>query len=99
MGLIQKAGQDPNSDVARLFGLGLCESAWLLQAAFQAGGALSAQGYLNGLARLGTTFPPVQEFSNAFSPGRRDAAHAARRLAFDDGCACWRYNGNDIPVP
>jgi hypothetical protein len=96
---MQNAGQDPNADIVRLAGLGLCESAWLLQAAFQAGGAVSPQGYVNGLARLGTTFAPVQEFSNAFSVTRHAAATAARRMAFDDGCACWRYNGNDIQIP
>ena len=99
LALMKNAGQDPNADLVRFDGMAMCESTWLLRAAFELGGGVTAQAYLTGLGRIGTSFAPVQTFGVLLNASRREGANAARRMLFDDGCACWRYQGANVAIP
>src|SRR3954452_22480392 len=79
---------NPNAD-ANL--VGVCDELFFMQqVGSHISGAISTASFINGVARLGTSYQPAGTYATSFV-GRRDGASQARNVAFDDGCTCYRY--------
>ncbi len=77
-----------------------CSAWWLLRDAINAsGGVLTRAGFVDGLARLGTSFLTAGNFANRFTATQHDGVGAYRFFGYDDGCGCMRYTGGNISVP
>jgi hypothetical protein len=79
-----------------------CDSMFFIQTALDkanSSGSLSAQGFQQAVAGLGTTFPPAEVFSTQFGPGLYDGASSYRIYAFSTACKCFQYTGPSYPMP
>jgi len=74
-----------------------CDVFLALAAGANRGGAVDAGAIRAGIESLGA-FRPTGTFASRFGPGRHDGTTHARRIAFDDGCACFRYAGDLVAI-
>jgi ABC-type branched-subunit amino acid transport system substrate-binding protein len=93
LALLKSKGLQPRGTVEETFYRWSCTTLFFLKAALDRSGELSIAGLRRGAESLGTDFEPASTFAARFGPGRHDGASAARHLAFDDRCTCWRYAG------
>lgn len=85
---------------AQALALNNCSSWWLLRDALNAsGGVLTRAGFIDGLARLGSSFLAAGNFANRFSATQRDGVGAYRFFGYDAGCSCMRYSGGNVAAP
>jgi hypothetical protein len=68
-----------------------CDLFAMLADALTRAGAITPAALQQGAASLGTSFLSAFTFEERFGAGRYDGAAAARDLAYDDPCACFRY--------
>ena len=83
---------------AETVGLAVCQETWFLRAALTQGGALSPQGLLDGVARLGDSFSPTINHANHYDANQHDGVSGVRYGAYDDGCSCFKYTSGVINV-
>ncbi|MGI5184915.1 hypothetical protein ACQEVZ_52555 [Dactylosporangium sp. CA-152071] len=75
-----------------------CDAALLLQAgARDLGADLNAAAWSKAARALGTGFSPATGFAGLLGPGRFSAANGYRPLAYDGGCGCFAYQGEEVP--
>ncbi|MCA1708791.1 MAG: ABC transporter substrate-binding protein, partial [Actinobacteria bacterium] len=82
--------------------LQICDSAWFLKAAIEAGGGgsvLNQQVYQNGVARLGSSYVPTLTFLTSVASTRHDGAGGAAHMSFDTRCTCFHYTSKPYAVP
>ncbi|MCA1705578.1 MAG: hypothetical protein LC808_20890, partial [Actinobacteria bacterium] len=82
--------------------LQICDSAWFLKAAIEAGGdgsVLNQQVYENGVARLGSSYVPTLTLATSVAATRHDGAGAAAHMSFDTSCTCFHYTSKPYAVP
>jgi hypothetical protein len=76
-----------------------CDSIELFVLGARAGGSLTPQGIRAGITKLGADFPTALNFESAYGLGRYSGALAARDIAFDGGCGCFKYQGTALHRP
>ncbi len=75
-----------------------CDAALLLQAgARNLGPDLNASAWARDARALGTGFRPATGFAGLLGPGRFSAANGYRAMAYDGGCGCFAYQGEEAP--
>ncbi|MEV0129783.1 hypothetical protein AB0H83_15155 [Dactylosporangium sp. NPDC050688] len=75
-----------------------CDAALLLQAgARNLGADLNAAAWAEEVRALGTQFRPATGFAGLLGPGRFSAANGYRAMAYDGGCGCFAYHGEEVP--
>ncbi|MET7425112.1 hypothetical protein [Dactylosporangium sp. NPDC005555] len=75
-----------------------CDAARLLQAAARDLGAdLNAAAWSQAARAIGAGFSPATGFTGLLGPGRYSAANGYRPLAYDSGCGCFAYQGEEAP--
>ncbi|MCA1617199.1 MAG: hypothetical protein LC729_01825, partial [Acidobacteria bacterium] len=82
--------------------LQICDSAWFLKAAIEAGGdgsVLNQQVYANGVARLGSSYVPTLTFLTSVAATRHDGAGGAAHMSYDTSCTCFHYKSKPYAVP
>jgi hypothetical protein len=79
--------------------MGYCDTLLLLKQALDSAPAVNVAGLRAAMEKLGTGYTPASTFSARFAPGRHMQAAGAQTLAFDDGCACFRFTGGTVPIP
>lgn len=94
LGVVAKSGQDLNDATNVRVALAYCNTFEFLKAAAgDTSTVLSLASVRTGGEALGDRFTPTGTFRTVFGPGRHDGASAARDLAFDTACRCFRYSG------
>ena len=89
----------PGIDEART-ALMYCDSVRFLKAVGDLSGAtLNASSIARSAADLGDTFQAASGFGTSFSADTRAGGSAYSVLAYDDSCACYRYQGDPVPYP
>ena len=74
-----------------------CDVFRLVELATDAGGEVAAAAIRAGIESLGE-YESTGTFASRFGPGRHDGTTHARRIAFDDDCACYRYEGDLVSI-
>ncbi|WP_327011216.1 ABC transporter substrate-binding protein [Dactylosporangium sp. NBC_01737] len=75
-----------------------CDATLLLQAgARNLGADLNASAWAQDVRALGTGFRPATGFAGLLGPGRFSAANGYRAMAYDGGCGCFAYQGEEVP--
>jgi hypothetical protein len=90
MTLMTEGGEDMSDDTTRVGAANVCEAAFLLRDAFDAGGGLTSEDWLAGLESLGSV-DSVQTLGVSFGPDQHDAVAVVRGLAFSEECTCFEY--------
>jgi hypothetical protein len=91
------AGAEPigNGSVRRF-----CDGFFFLKHLFDNGAEPTTAGLRRAVDALGSSYPSSWTFATSFGPGRHDGAAAGRLLSYDlDGCECYRFVGEEIPIP
>lgn len=83
-----------NSQTSQRF----CDGLFFLKAALDRATTIDAAGLRAAVESMGDSFVPTFSIATRFGPGRHDGASAARLVAFDDACACFRYSGPVTPI-
>jgi ABC-type branched-subunit amino acid transport system substrate-binding protein len=86
-----------DADLAEV--MGYCDTLLLLKQALDAAPALTVSGVRAAMEKVGSSYAPASTFSARLAPGRHVQAASAQTLAFDDGCACFRFTGGNVPIP
>jgi hypothetical protein len=82
---------------AETIGMGICATYWFFRDAVAAGGnVMNRNGFMNGVAKLGTSFLDPGAFANRFSATQRDGAAAYRNYGFNEQCGCMKYTSGNI---
>jgi hypothetical protein len=77
-----------------------CDSVRFLKAVGDAAGtSLNAATIAQAASGLGDTFQAASGFGTDFSGDRRAGGSAYSVLAYDNDCACYRYEGDPLPYP
>jgi len=81
--------------------LGACEYIGVLKAALAntVGTSLAPNEVAGHVYALGTSYAPVTMVKSRFGPGRPDGASSYARLAYDDGCSCFKYASGWLDSP
>jgi hypothetical protein len=96
LGLMHEVGlTDP--DLAET--MGYCDTLFLVKQALDTAPALNVSGLRAAIEHLGTSYVPASTFGARFGPDRHEQAAMGQTIAFDDGCACFRFTGGTIPMP
>lgn len=78
----------------------MCDSLWLLAAAAEASGDLSADGILAGVADLGDTYVSPVVGPTSFSADQHDGVTEYRLAQYDTSCECNVFTREDpTPIP
>lgn len=103
MKLMEDVGQDMSSQVSRFISYYLCQSAWLLEAAYRVGKGVTPEAYLGGMNAL-AAMPgeranfTVSTYQSYIGAGRHDTVSGVRRLAYDVPCDCFKYTSGIIAI-
>jgi hypothetical protein len=85
---------------AESVGMNTCSSWWFLRDAINAsGGNLTRAGFLDGVAKLGSSYLSAGNFANRFTATQHDGVGAFRYYAFDGNCSCMKYTSGNITAP
>jgi hypothetical protein len=99
LAVVAKSGQDLNDATNVRVAMAYCDTfEFLKTAAGDASTVLSLASVRSGGEALADAFIPTGTFRTHFGPGRHDGASAARDLAFDTACTCFRYTGPVFPI-
>jgi hypothetical protein len=79
--------------------MGYCDALFLVKRVLDGAGSLTVAGFRVALEQLGTGYQSPVTFSAHFAASRHEEANAARGIAFDDACACFKYNALSIAMP
>lgn len=95
---VTPAGQGSRLDYALQYGA--CEALIFLQSVYKnAPHTLSGSDFTRGINALGSTFPLALKPKGTFSPTKHYAVSQYWNGHFDDGCACFVYDGAPHPIP
>ncbi len=61
-------------------------------------GAYGTSRFLAAVAGLSSTYRSPLAYATRFDGTRRDGIGAARKMALDDGCGCFRYTTSPYPL-
>ncbi len=89
--LMHRAGKETPDQTAMRFALATCDVFRFFVEAYTRGHGTTAAALISGAESIGTAFVPTGSFAARIGPGRHDGTAQARKLAFDDGCRCFRY--------
>lgn len=98
MDIYKDAGFTFDDRISHTVAISYCDSLLFLKAALDRADTFDAPGLRAGVERLDTSFSSPFTFATGFGPSRHDGARVGRRLAFDNGCACYRYLGDPFAV-
>jgi hypothetical protein len=70
-----------------------CDYVFFLQRVLNGLSAISADGFITGAERLGTSLPSATIYGTNLFPGRRDGGDELRPEEYLDSCKCLRYEG------
>ncbi len=87
---------DPNAETIAMT---ICTQWWFFREVVKASGnLLSRVGFMDGVAKLGTSFVSAGSFANRFTATQHDGVAAVRHYEFNSGCTCMRYTSNNVGV-
>ena len=92
MALMADAGIDMTNRTHQGAAVGLCDGFWLLQAAVEGGGGVSAEQITAGVEGLGSSFEAAGTFSPMYGEGRHDGPDEVRVFTYDEACSCFAYS-------
>ena len=85
---------------AESIAMGICAELWFVREAVKASGnVLNRSGFMDGVAKLGTSVQSTGTFATRYSATQHDGAAAVRYYVFDEPCGCMKYTGGNINVP
>jgi ABC-type branched-subunit amino acid transport system substrate-binding protein len=90
---LQKRGGQVFGDkrLAEAVAFAFCDAMLLVAKAAELGGGFTGPQLHQGVLRAASTFSPAISFGSGLGPGRLAVPGAVRRLAYVDGCSCFRY--------
>ena len=92
--IMKGAGFDNFSGGIGFYYNNACDALFFLKQAGDRASALTPDGLRQSVEALGTSYvSPYGLGPTQFGPGKRDGAAAAGIIAFENGCACFRYTG------
>ncbi len=98
--LLTSKGQSFSDANAESLAMAICTELWLMRDAIKASGnVLNRAGFMDGVAKLGSSFQSTGGFANRFSATQHDGGAAVRHYGFDEGCGCMKYTGGNVNVP
>ena len=98
--LLASRGQTFSDVNAEAIAMGICTSLWFFRDAVKASGnILNRIGFMNGVAKLGTSFQAAGVFATRFTATQHDGIAAIRYYVYDDGCGCMKYASGNINAP
>lgn len=98
-GIYDDAGISFESREAARVALPYCDAAVLFKlAGDEISGDFNAAGWSKAAEKL-TDFKTASGFGGALGPGAHAAAGAYRVMAYDKGCGCFVYKGDDVDFP
>jgi ABC-type branched-subunit amino acid transport system substrate-binding protein len=97
--LMRKAGEDVSQSLTAAYVLHVCDAMSFLEKGFAAGGAVSAVGLQQGLARMGP-FESTITYRSTPTPAHHDGAAGIRDFVYRDDCGCFAFVSKSVyPVP
>ena len=95
--LMTQAGQTLNNKrLASAYAFSLCDAFTLISRGAQAGGGFSASSLETGILRSAASFSPANGFAAALTADQRYVQGAARDLAWNTACGCFRYGAGQV---
>lgn len=86
------AAQDFSSGTTLGIAAWICDDWFFLRDVFATGAVTDDASFRRAAEALGSAFRPASTFRTTLGAGRtHDGAGAYRLVAFEDGCACFRY--------
>lgn len=90
--LMADGGQSLKTAVEKRSATTACDEMSFLKRALEAGGpSVTQSSFLDGVARLGSSFLAGNTFSTTFGPRQHDGVASARLFAYDGKCGCFNY--------
>ena len=89
--LMHANGKATPDQTAMRFALATCDVFRFFVAAMNKAAAATPAGFIAAAEGLDRSFVPTGSLASQFGRGRHDGTSQARKLAFDDGCHCFRY--------
>jgi hypothetical protein len=82
---------------AESIAMGICNEFWFFRDAMKlSGNVMNRIGFMDGVAKVGTSFQSNSVFATKFTASQHDGVSAVRYYVYDPGCTCMKYASANI---